>query len=503
MKIRLLAGFSCWLLFAANLQAENRSLHAARESITRSELQSHVGVLADDTFEGRESGARGGHAAGGYLVKLLQDLQLQGAGDRGSYYQTFDNASRNILALQEGSDPRLKHEVIVVSGHYDHVGYGTRRNSYGPWGYIHNGADDNASGVASLLEIAQAMQKLPEAPRRTILFAFWDAEEKGLLGSKHWLRKPTLELARIKCMVNVDMIGRLTNDRVELYGTRTAPGLRRLVSNANSQGLDLDFTWKMKEDSDHWPFFMQGIPVLMFHTGLHGDYHRPSDDAERINHEGLERITQVLFETLLTLANDDELPKFRVESRRETDEVRRVLELPSAVPPARLGITWRKGTAESGVQLQVLTVTRGSAAEIAGIRVGDIIHRVNGAAIDDDFTFRQQVLAAPVPLSLAVQSASESIRTVEVKLTGEPIRVGITAREDAGEPGVVLVTHVVFGSAAAAANLRVADRIHAVNGKSFANQTEFNELLDAANETLRLRVERRGRINEVELKLLD
>ena len=122
------------VLFSAQLGAENRSLNAARESITRSELKSHVEILADDTFEGREAGARGGHAAGGYLVKQLQDLGLKPAGDRGSYYQTFDGSSRNILAILEGSDPQLKHEVIVLGAHYDHVGYGTPRQQLWPLG---------------------------------------------------------------------------------------------------------------------------------------------------------------------------------------------------------------------------------------------------------------------------------------------------------------------------------------------------------------------------------
>ena len=181
------------------LFAENLSLAAALDSITRSELQRHIEVLADDTFEGREAGARGGQAAAGYIARLLQQCELKPGGDRGSYYQAFNSSCRNILASMEGSDPQLGQEVIVVGAHYDHVGYGTQRNSYGPWGYIHNGADDNASGVAGLLELAQALSHLPQRPRRTILLAFWDGEEKGLLGSKHWVQTPTISLSRLKC----------------------------------------------------------------------------------------------------------------------------------------------------------------------------------------------------------------------------------------------------------------------------------------------------------------
>ena len=311
------------LCLPAYLRAENHALAKALESITRDELRKHVDVLADDTFEGRESGARGGHAAAGYVVKQLQDLKLTPAGERGSYYQAFAGNSRNILAVIEGSDPQLKQEVVAIGAHYDHVGYGTQRNSYGPWGYIHNGADDNASGVAGLLEFAQALNELPQRPRRTILLAFWDGEEKGLLGSKHWVASPTVPLSRLKCFINIDMIGRLTNRRVEVYGTRSAAGLRQLVSHANSTQLDLDLTWKIKDDSDHWPFFNRGVPVLMLHTGLHKDYHRPSDDAERINQAGLEEVSRLICETVLALANAERLGQFRPESRRETDDVRR------------------------------------------------------------------------------------------------------------------------------------------------------------------------------------
>ena len=299
------------------------------------------------------------------------------------------------------------------------------------------------------------------------------------------------------------MIGRLTKDRVEVYGTRSAAGLRAPRQHANTRGLDLDFTWQMKDDSDHWPFFAQGIPVLMFHTGLHGDYHRPSDDLERINHEGLERVSHVLFETVQALATDDQVGKFRIESRRETNDVRRVLEQPAAAPPARLGLTWRKEESPEGLRLHVVSINRGSAAESAGLKIGDIVTRLGDQAIQDDLLFRQRVLATRQPLALSVQSGSEPPRTVAVKLQGEPIRIGITTREDAGDPGMVLLTHVVFGSPAAVAELRVADRIDAVDGQPFANFAEFNRLLDASSSSLKLRVERRGQVREVELEAGD
>ena len=266
-------------------------------------------------------------------MKQLQQLGFQPAGDRGSYYQSFNGSCRNVIAMLEGSDPVLKKEIVVVGGHYDHVGYGTRRNSYGPWGYIHNGADDNASGIAGLLEVAQALQELPTAPRRTILLTFWDAEEKGLLGSRHWVTSPTIAFDRVKCFVNVDMIGRLANRRVEVYGTQSAAGLRQLVSRANSTQLDLDFVWQMRDDSDHWPFFLQGVPVLMFHTGLHSDYHRPSDDVERLNHAGLEEISRLLFDTVYRLADVEQIAPSDLNSGVRRTTFAALWSSPTRLPP--------------------------------------------------------------------------------------------------------------------------------------------------------------------------
>ena len=171
---------TCWILVFCSFAvlrtwgADSLWLDAARLSITNHELRGHVEVLADDMLEGREAGSRGGHAAARYLMKRLEEARLQPAGPGGAYTQSFQGRNQNLLAKLEGADPQLRGEYIVVGAHYDHVGYGTRRNSYGPWGFIHNGADDNASGVSALLEVIDAMSRGEYQPRRSILFCFWD-----------------------------------------------------------------------------------------------------------------------------------------------------------------------------------------------------------------------------------------------------------------------------------------------------------------------------------------
>lgn len=496
----MLAAVLCGRIFAA----ENKTaLSRAKESITRTDLSTHISVLADDTFEGREAGARGGRAAGNYLAQQLEKLMLAPAGDAGGYFQSFGGA-RNILGMLEGSDPQLRDEVVVLGAHYDHVGYGSQRNSYGPWGYIHNGADDNASGTAALLEVAQALQELPEHPRRSILFAFWDGEEKGLLGSKHWVAAPTIDIKRVRVMNNIDMIGRLTKNRVELYGTRSGKGLRSMVAEANRESaLDLDCTWTMKDDSDHWPFFAKGIPVLMFHTGLHADYHRPSDDVERVNFAGTEQVTRLVFQSIHALASADKLPEFRSESRRESERERRMLEQAVATSPPRLGMMWQvQNGVEGMITLRATTIHRASAAEIAGLRVGDVITMLDGQPIANEALFRQQILASQAPLRLRIERLGQIPRDFSVNLTGPPVRVGFSWREDPAEPGTVIVSNVVFGSPAHVANVQVGDRVIAVDGQGFTSTLELQNRLDVAQDTLAVTVEKRGIISEMTLKLL-
>src|SRR5690606_15339676 len=210
----------------------------AREAITAGELRRHTIFLASDTLEGRAAGTQGGRAAAAYLAVEFAKAGLKPAAEGEDFLTPFQNGYQNLLGLVPGSDPDLAGEVIIVSGHFDHVGLGNRGNSFGPYGQIHNGADDNASGTAAVLAVARAIASLDTAPRRSVLFALWDAEENGLLGSKHWLETPTLDVRSSRLMINCDMVGRLRNNTLVAYGTRTAAGLRQSLAEANA-GSDL------------------------------------------------------------------------------------------------------------------------------------------------------------------------------------------------------------------------------------------------------------------------
>ncbi len=490
-----------WVPAGSVFAAEANAVNAATDSITADELQEFVKTLADDAFEGREAGSRGGRAVGVYLGEYFQKHKLRGGGTKGGYYQPFGANSRNILGYLEGSDPELKKQYIFVMAHYDHVGYGNARNSHGPTGYIHNGADDNASGVSGVLETIDAFDHLPQPPKRSVMFTLWDGEEAGLLGSKHWIENPTVPLDKIAAAINVDMIGRLRNDRAMIYGCRTSYGFRQMVSRQNeSVGLTLDFNWLMKAESDHHPFFAAGIPVLMPHTGLHDDYHRPSDDAEKINKVGMRQISQLMFRMALEFADMDEKPKFRTASRSESPSTRSMRE--QLLPPlaGRLGLSWDETKSKDGV-LHIANVVAGGAAAKAGLKPGDRIVKYAGKPFESAEEFRRLVLATRGEVVMTVQrDGSQEPLELKVSPPGQPIRLGMSWQMDDAEPGAVMLTRVVPSSAADRAGLRVYDRIYEVNGERFATSDDFYRLVNELASPLELLVETRGKVRHVKVE---
>ena len=469
--------------------------------MTTAELKRHVEVLADDTFEGRKEGTRGGRAAGGYIRKRLADAGLQPAGDDG-YFQSLPSGGRNLLAAFPGSDPKLSQEYILIGAHYDHVGYGTPSNSYGPTGYIHNGADDNASGVSALLELADSLQHLSQAPRRSLLLAFWDGEENGLLGSKHWVAHPTKSWDRIRFVINMDMVGRLENRTLHVYGTRSASNLRPLVSTANSgvvpadastAAMKLDFDWETKPNSDHYPFFERNVPYLMFHTGLHGNYHRPSDDAHLLNYSGMRDVSRLLLASTLALADNPQAWKFRSAARQEGPASKQQLERQGVGSPPRLGVSWRR---DDRPGLPVTSLVYRGAAEQGGVRLGDRILAFNGQPVGTDAEFQLQVRSTVGNVSMQVERGEQQV-DLNVQLRGTPLIAGGSWRGDAANPGLLLLSHVARGGPAESVGLRVGDRIYSVDDEP----ATAARLRDAfAQQTGRLQVERDGQVSEVVLE---
>jgi hypothetical protein len=477
------------------------SFTSAVETIHKRELRQHCAVLASDTFEGRETGTHGGEAAGTYIAGELRKhpRALPAAAD-GDYFQPVPPRSRNVLVRIPGSDPVLKSEYVVVGAHYDHVGYGDARNSRGPIGYIHNGADDNASGTAALLELVEAFCSLDVTPKRSLLFIFWDGEEEGLLGSQYWMTAPTVPLDRIRLAFNIDMIGRLRENRAEVFGTRSAPGLRRFLSSQNIESpVALNFTWETRRDSDHYSFFAQQIPYLMIFTGKHPEYHTPYDDVEKLNVDGIERITRLLFRTVYAAAQQPALPPFRPAAFREGAQSQAEAEGARPDPPARLGVTWDEARAKQNV-IQVTEIDSGSAAESAGFQIGDRIVRFDGVRISSSDTVRQAVLAAGDPVIAVVErNDSQSPIVLTIHLHGSANPIGIFCRVDDAEPGCAIVNRVAPGSPASRSGLHVNDRIEKIARSTFGSPQEFEAILAAQRGPFEIQTERDGEIQVLQI----
>ena len=213
--------------------------------------------------------------------------------------------SENVVGYIDGSDSKLKDEFIVIGAHYDHLGYGGLSSNYkGKKPLIHNGADDNASGVAAMLELARILSENP--PKRSVLFIAFTAEELGLLGSNFFANNSPINLQKISLMVNMDMVGRLKNNILYAIGTGSAKELDEIITRIDEQDtLTITKSESPIGSSDQTSFYIKGIPSIMFFTGVHLDYHRPSDDWDKISYDGLEKVVNFISKVVDEVGNID------------------------------------------------------------------------------------------------------------------------------------------------------------------------------------------------------
>lgn len=312
-------------------QPQNKlTVEQAVATITEKECRDHVYKLADDAWEGRMSGKRGNVLAAAYVKEQFESYGLKTMYDKfsirrenpGPKNETGDDFTQNVYAWIEGTD--LKDEIVVVGAHLDHIGYGPSMSRAPSRREIHNGADDNASGTSAVLEIAQAFATLPP-PRRTIVFQAYSAEEMGLIGSRHYCDKPKFptnapDIRKHVFMCNLDMIGFL-NQGFYYVGwglENSSVDVAAIVKELNQQYTFAQrITSRGGGGSDHACFYNKKVPVAFLHTGLHDWYHTPDDDANRLNYNGMERVSRYAFELSYRVANGPSAPRFNYESFRE------------------------------------------------------------------------------------------------------------------------------------------------------------------------------------------
>lgn len=354
-------------------------------------LLSDVRNLSGDSLGGRLIGTAGADSAAAYLARRFKQSGLRPAPQ--GWFQSFTvspNApaavhagiggvvGKNVIGVLPGRDPNLRNEIVIVGAHYDHLGQGLF-GSLDPdsTGQVHNGADDNASGSSALIHIARKLRQSP--PARTVVFIAFSGEEAGLLGSDYYVKNPVFPLVRTYAMVNMDMVGRLRNDRLLVYGVATARELSGLLDSLNTEArFDLKASGDGWGRSDQSSFYGAGLPVLHLFTDLHEDYHRTTDDWEKINADGLAKVADFTASIVRTLAN-----------RREP------LTFVNVPPPALstssassssgygayLGTVPDMSDSPGGVRLT--GVRAGSPAEKAGLKGNDIIVQIGDTPVPD------------------------------------------------------------------------------------------------------------------------
>jgi len=355
-------------------------------------IQEDVAVLASDDFGGRKTGTEGEQKAAAYIRDRFKTLGLIPKGNAGTYFQTFSFKSnrdphQEIQFSSSESNPEfitgtnvigfIDHNAdhtIVIGAHYDHLGLGGEGSLHREGKAIHNGADDNSSGTAILLQLAKTLNEAPYSQNNYLFIAF-SGEELGLLGSNYFTKNPTIPIEKINYMINMDMVGRLNEEKVlAIHGVGTSPIWKQTIFSANT-----DFILSEHESgvgpSDHTSFYLQDIPVLHFFTGQHEDYHKPGDDTEKLNYKGMKAIQKYIAHIILEL-NDNGKLKFTA-TKNESEDVPRFKVTLGIVPDYLY----------SGEGMRIDGISQDRPAQKAGLKKGDIITQMADSTVTDIMSY--------------------------------------------------------------------------------------------------------------------
>jgi hypothetical protein len=375
------------LLLASRLvsQTQDTLTPAARRALD------DISYLAADARQGRGVGTRGLEEAGQYLAAAFRKIGLAPGGAGGSYFQTFTIAPdapiairtsaggktiRNVIGVLRGRSRARRGQVIIVGAHYDHLGPGGFGALDDPdsTGRVHNGADDNASGTTALLEVARRLVRRPLD--RSVVFIAFSGEELGALGSDYYVKHATVPVDSITAMLNMDMVGRLRNAKLIVLGAATAQEFPALLDSLNRSPGELRFDLRASGDgwgpSDQASFYAVKRPVLHFFTDLHGDYHRSTDDADKINIVGLGQVADYVADVATALAERSGKLSF-------VDAPPHQASTGGAGYGAYLGTIPDMSESPGGVRIS--GTRSGSPAERAGIMAGDIITAIGAKVV--------------------------------------------------------------------------------------------------------------------------
>lgn len=353
-------------------------------------MKEDVFVLADDNFLGRKTGTEGELKAADFIAKRFKELELQPQGTEG-YFQEFTfkpstnpHQEAKVADTLEGEGLLKGRNVIgfynnnaettvVIGAHYDHLGLGGEGSLFREGDSIHNGADDNASGVAMMLQIAS---RLDEIKDHNYLFIAFSGEEMGLLGSNYFVKNATIPFESIAYMINLDMVGRLNEENtIAVHGVGTSPIFKQILFANNDQGLIIKEHESGIGPSDFTSFYLADIPVLSFFTGQHEDYHKPGDDAEKLNYQGMELISNYIINILNDLDDDGKLA-FR-KTKNESEEV----------PVFKVGLGVVPDYLFTGEGMRIDGVSEDRPAQKAGLQKGDVVKKLDTIPVTDMMSY--------------------------------------------------------------------------------------------------------------------
>jgi hypothetical protein len=347
-------------------------------------LYQDVDFLADDAREGRATGTEGERASAKYIARRMSQIGLKPYGDDQTFLQSFDFSSNPHAPMTDNSTgtgynvigkiDNPGEEVIVIGAHYDHLGHGGFGSLYVGEPAIHNGADDNASGVAVMLRLAESLRKQPT--HSDIIFIAFSGEEYGLLGSNYFTKSTLGMDHQFKFMVNMDMVGRLDEMRgMAVNGVGTSPIWNLVIDEANARDMKLIKSESGTGPSDHSSFYYTETPVLHFFTGQHSDYHKPSDDIEKVNFEGMELISDLI---LSIVQKADEFNDMKFAKTKEEENTNMSFKVTMGVMPDYLF---------DGKGMRIDGILEDRPAQKSGLLKGDVVIKLGETEVTDINTY--------------------------------------------------------------------------------------------------------------------
>jgi len=355
---------------------------ASGQTFDPNKIKAHIKTLASDAYEGRGTGSAGEKKANDYIESEFKKLKLAPKGENG-FDQSFpfkggihgsgpDGTATNIAGyIDNGAE-----NTIIIGAHYDHLGLGNDGSSLdpNPNNKIHNGADDNASGTAGIIELARYFKNNGKKEHYNFLFLCFSGEELGLYGSKYYTEHPTIDLSKVNYYINLDMVGRLdpNTKALQVMGTGTSPVWEPLLKKMSNDQVKISTDSSGTGPSDHTSFYLKNIPVLHFFTGSHSDYHKPSDDWEKINFEGEVEVLKVIAKIIDEL---DASPKLAfLTTKSKSMSTRSAFKVTLGIMPSY------SGDVEG---LKIDGVSDGKPAQKAGLQAGDIITQMGDVVVKD------------------------------------------------------------------------------------------------------------------------